>query len=118
MALFALLCISLLLANVRPAFRSVSLFYFLPNNSLQLDASTDFTRYDASGEGLASRASLAEDGRISVSFNLKRALPDLPKDYAQEVNVFAADTVNFSKPPRLNVVIMIVGSRGPFLSSS
>ena len=57
---------------------------------------------------------MSEDGRISVSFNLKKALPDLPKDYAKEVNVFAADTINFRKPPRLNVVIMIVGSRGVF----
>ena len=86
--------------------------FILERNVRLLNPDLDFKRYNASGKGLASRASLADDGRISASFTLKQALPDLPKDYAKEVNVFAADKVNYRSPPRMNIVIMIVGSRG------
>lgn len=47
-----------------------------------------------------------------VSLDLKQKLPDLPKDYAKEVNEFAVDAQAWQDVPRLNIVIMIVGSRG------
>ena len=47
-----------------------------------------------------------------ISLDLKRKLPDLPEDYAKEVNEFAVDARAWRDVPCLNIVIMIVGSRG------
>lgn len=49
-----------------------------------------------------------------VSIDLKRKLPDLPKDYAKEVQEFGVDEGQHtsSDVPSMNIVIMIVGSRG------
>ena len=55
---------------------------------------------------------MTADGRITVSINLKKALPDLPPDYARDVKEFAIDEVRYREVPPLNIVIMIVGSRG------
>lgn len=85
------------------------------------------------GKGLSSFARLTEDGRILVTLDLKKALPDLPKDYANPVREFAIDPAlekYFKSPeeqptarqdgqvPKLNVVIMIVGSRGAISSET
>ncbi len=54
---------------------------------------------------------IAPDGRISVSLNLKHELPDLPEDHAPDVKEFAVDR-EWKRFPMMNIVIMIVGSRG------
>lgn len=54
------------------------------------------------------------DGRIAVSLDLKKKLPDLPKDYANPVREFAVDEEWHTAPP-MSIVIMIVGSRGMYL---
>lgn len=72
----------------------------------------DYAQFRSSGEGLASTADLSNDGRIDLSLDLKRKLPDLPSDYAKEVIEFATDEANYRSPPCMNVLIMIVGSRG------
>lgn len=73
---------------------------------------TDYSEYKSAGEGLASFARVLDDGRIVISLDLKQKLPDLPKDYAQPVQEFALDDKTWSDVPRLNIVVMIVGSRG------
>ncbi|KAG8830748.1 hypothetical protein FRC20_008294, partial [Serendipita sp. 405] len=42
----------------------------------------DYISFATSGKGLTSSARITDDGRILVTLDLKRALPDLPKDYA------------------------------------
>ncbi|KAJ7063648.1 glycosyltransferase family 1 protein [Mycena amicta] len=73
---------------------------------------TTFAQYTASGLGLASAARVLPDGRIVISLDLKRKLPDLPKEYAQDVQEFAVDRRDYTRCPPLNIVVMIVGSRG------
>ncbi len=70
-----------------------------------------YGRYIAAGKGLRSSAFIAPDGRISVSLNLKHELPDLPEDHAPNVKEFAVDR-EWKRFPKMNIVIMIVGSRG------
>ncbi|PVF99014.1 glycosyltransferase family 1 protein [Serendipita vermifera] len=94
----------------------------------------DYISYATSGRGLASSARITDEGRILVSLDLKKALPDLPKDYANPVREFAIDPTlekhlsgiieppeirEGGKIPVMNIVIMIVGSRGdvqPYLA--
>ncbi|VDB99463.1 unnamed protein product [Peniophora sp. CBMAI 1063] len=86
---------------------------------IRTDPGIKYAEYIASGEGLASSARVLEDGRISVSLNLKKALPELPADYAQDVKEFAIDKKDYTAVPALSIVIMIVGSRGdvqPFIA--
>ena len=59
-----------------------------------------------------SSAKVMDDGRIALLLNLERKLPDLPKDYAKDVHEFAIDVGGFESPPLMNIVVMIVGSRG------
>lgn len=59
-----------------------------------------------------SSAKVMEDGRITLSLSLDAKQPDLPKDYAKDVPEFAIDVGGFESPPLMNIVIMIVGSRG------
>lgn len=68
--------------------------------------------YKSSGKGLASAARVTADGRIVVSLDLKKKLPDLPPDYAQDIQEFAVDKTQWKDYPPMNIVIMIVGSRG------
>ena len=68
--------------------------------------------YKASGNGLNSSARLTDDGRISISLDLKKHLPDLPEDHAKDVREFALDEKRWNEVPAMNVLIMIVGSRG------
>ncbi|KAL7410756.1 hypothetical protein BDY24DRAFT_398395 [Mrakia frigida] len=83
-------------------------------------ANTDWSTYKLSGSGLASLAKLSPDGRIVIDLNLKKHLPDLPADYAQEVYEPAVEKERGEKKggdkwggvPKLNVLLMIVGSRG------
>ena len=73
---------------------------------------SEYVEYTASGNGLNSSAQLTEDGRIVVSFDLKKSLPDLPEDHAWDVREFALDDMTWSSFPAMNILIMIVGSRG------
>ena len=90
----------------------------------------DYSQYALSGRGLDSSARITEDGRITVTLDLKQALPDLPSGYANDVQEFAIDPqlkgkteetpfglgiedlTEGGKIPRLSIVLMIVGSRG------
>lgn len=74
----------------------------------------DYTQYTSLGEGLLSIAKLSLDGQISISFDLKKYLPDfLPSQIlTQEVDEFAVDREGWKDCPNMNIVIMIVGSRG------
>lgn len=80
----------------------------------------DFSTYKLSGSGLASLAKLAPDGRIVIDLSLKKSLPDLPKDYAQDVYEDSVEKERTGKKggdrwggvPNLNVLLCIVGSRG------
>ncbi|KAI5118322.1 hypothetical protein M0805_006605 [Coniferiporia weirii] len=86
---------------------------------LKTERFVDYAQYKASGAGLASAVHITDDGRINISLDLKQDLPDLPPSYAKEVQEFATDDVGFRSPPWMNIVIMIVGSRGdvqPFLA--
>lgn len=49
---------------------------------------------------------------INIWVDLKKALPDLPKDYARPVKEWATDPVGAKDCPPLCIVIFIVGSRG------
>ncbi|KAJ8093380.1 hypothetical protein PM082_020237 [Marasmius tenuissimus] len=71
-----------------------------------------YSRYSKLGKGLESSANLEPDGSISISLNLKKKIPDLPKDYAQEVDEFGVDHSPGRVVPKMCIVIMIVGSRG------
>ncbi|KAF7294590.1 Glycosyltransferase family 1 protein [Mycena indigotica] len=73
---------------------------------------TTFAQYTASGKGLASSARVLPDGRIVVSLDLKKKLPDFPKEHVQEVQEFAIDSKEYKCCPPMNIVVMIVGSRG------
>ena len=67
------------------------------------DVWSEYVEYIASGAGLASSARVLDDGRISVSLNLKKALPELPADYAQDVKEFAIDKKDYAAVPALNI---------------
>lgn len=72
----------------------------------------DYADFRKDGPGLESRASLDDMGMINIWVDLKKALPDLPKDYAVPVEEYAIDPVGSKDCPPLNIVIFIVGSRG------
>ncbi|QRW00852.1 glycosyltransferase family 1 protein [Ceratobasidium sp. AG-Ba] len=87
--------------------------------SIQTNPAINYAAYKAMGKGLASSAEVTPDGRIVISLDLKKKLPDLPKDYANPVREYAVDTQEWCTAPSMNVVIMIVGSRGdvqPFIA--
>jgi sterol 3beta-glucosyltransferase len=79
-----------------------------------LEFFTDYAEWISTGKGLSSFARVTEDGRIVVSLDLKQKLPDLPKGYARDVKEFAVDETEWKQYPSMNIVIMIVGSRGGF----
>ncbi|KAG8888197.1 hypothetical protein FRB98_008215 [Tulasnella sp. 332] len=78
----------------------------------------DYNRYKAVGKGLVSSAEITDGGRIAMSLDLRQPLADLPPEYAQSVQEYGVDRTNFATAPAMNIVIMIVGSRGdvqPFI---
>nr|XP_019043873.1 hypothetical protein I302_07144 [Kwoniella bestiolae CBS 10118]OCF22803.1 hypothetical protein I302_07144 [Kwoniella bestiolae CBS 10118] len=86
---------------------------------IELDPKIDYTNFTSDGPGLDSKAVLDEMGMINIWVDLKKPLPDLPKDYARAVKEYAVDRRKGVKCPPLNIVIFIVGSRGdvqPYLS--
>jgi len=62
--------------------------------------------------GLDSAASINPDGRISLQFDLKEGVPHMPQEHAQDVEEFAVDEKGWNVCPKMNIVVMIVGSRG------
>jgi hypothetical protein len=72
----------------------------------------DYATYKALGKGLSSSANMTPDGRIVITLDLHKKLPDLPKDYANPVREYAVDRVDWRVAPPMSIVIMIVGSRG------
>ncbi|KAF8894838.1 glycosyltransferase family 1 protein [Infundibulicybe gibba] len=76
------------------------------------DSQTDFTEYTSSGKGLSSIAHITSDGRILISLDLKQHLPELPENHAKDVKEFAVDDSEWRDYPPMNIVIMVVGSRG------
>jgi hypothetical protein len=86
----------------------------LPCLTLELSfpRTPEYVEYKSSGDGLTSSAQLTDDGRIVISLDLKKRLPDLPKDHARDVKEFALDEKTWSNVPAMNILIMIVGSRG------
>lgn len=60
---------------------------------------------------------MESDGMINIWVDLKKALPDLPKDYARPVKEWGVDPSGGDDCPPMNIVIFIVGSRGMFFIS-
>ncbi|KAK0227822.1 UDP-Glycosyltransferase/glycogen phosphorylase [Armillaria fumosa] len=84
---------------------------FVDVKNIQTDSDISYGKYIAAGKGLVSSAFITPDGRISVSLDLKQKLPDLPEDHALDVKEFAVDR-EWRRFPKMNIIIMIVGSRG------
>ncbi|KAJ7700822.1 glycosyltransferase family 1 protein [Mycena rosella] len=80
--------------------------------SIQTEPATDYAEYKSFGKGLASTARVLPDGRIVISLDLKKKLPDLPADHARDIQEFAVDKTEWKHYPSMNIVVMIVGSRG------
>ncbi|GHJ85208.1 hypothetical protein NliqN6_1610 [Naganishia liquefaciens] len=81
----------------------------------------DPSRLEIKGPELSTKAELRRDGTIRVSFNAKKKFPDLPPDYALPVREYGVDLSRPLRVPVLNIVIMIVGSRGdvqPYLAAA
>ncbi|KIM49654.1 glycosyltransferase family 1 protein [Hebeloma cylindrosporum] len=72
----------------------------------------NYSKYVAQGKGLDSSASINADGRISLHFDLKEGMPHMPPEHAQDVEEFGVDEKGWDVCPKMNIVIMIVGSRG------
>ncbi|KAF8061758.1 UDP-Glycosyltransferase/glycogen phosphorylase [Lyophyllum atratum] len=85
---------------------------FIDLGSIQTDPKINYAEWKSTGKGLNSIARVTEDGRIVISLDLAQKLPDLPKDYARDVEEFAVDKTEWKQYPSMNIVIMIVGSRG------
>ncbi|CAA7270416.1 unnamed protein product [Cyclocybe aegerita] len=98
--------------------RRNTLYVKVSEDGLRDDRSIDYSEYISKGKGLKSVASLRRDGRISVLFDLKDKVPDIPNDHARDIEEFGVDQ-QWRDCPILNIVIMIVGSRGdvqPYLA--
>jgi hypothetical protein len=79
---------------------------------------SDYAEYVTQGKGLDSVASIRPDGRISLRFDLKDGVSDMPQEHGQDVEEFAVDEKEWKLCPKMNIVIMIVGSRGMSIESS
>jgi len=84
-------------------------------NRSKLNDLLDYAEYISEGDNLDSVASVNSDGRISIFFDLKHGMPELSKetrDYREEVEEFGIDKREWKDCPNMNILIMIVGSRG------
>jgi hypothetical protein len=72
----------------------------------------DYADWTKTGPGLDSKASMDEEGMINIWVDMKKVMPDLPKDYARPVKEWGTDPATSEDCPPLNIVIFIVGSRG------
>lgn len=83
-------------------------------------AARDPTHFEVASSDLKASARLRWDGRIEMSFDAKKKLPDLPPDYLAPDE--AEPDVESIRPgrsgrdryqvPKLNILLLIVGSRG------
>jgi hypothetical protein len=89
-----------------------------PNRHTALTIPLDYAQYVSEGEGLDSIASVSPDGRISIHLDLKNDAPDMRKDHAHDVEEFAVDKTAWKTCPNMNILIMIVGSRGTSLTDA
>lgn len=100
-------------ANITTSEEKNAMYVDVKEEDLDLsNASINYGEYVSSGKGLKSLATIGPDGQISLTFDLKQHLPDLPTDHAREVKEFAIDQTQWRDYPSMNIVIMIVGSRG------
>ncbi|KAF4614897.1 hypothetical protein D9613_003313 [Agrocybe pediades] len=79
------------------------------------DKSVNYAEYVSQGDNLDSVASVNSEGRISVQFDLKHGMPELSRertDSSDDLEEFAIDKKQWKDCPTMNIVIMIVGSRG------
>ncbi|CCO30407.1 hypothetical protein BN14_04436 [Rhizoctonia solani AG-1 IB] len=53
--------------------------------SIKTSPAINYATYKALGKGLSSSANMTPDGRIVITLDLHKKLPDLPKDYANPV---------------------------------
>ena len=63
-------------------------------------------------EGLDSTAFVTEDGRIDVEVDLRKTLPELPVVTPTTPVDLAQYNAYEKQMPKMNIVVMIVGSRG------
>lgn len=85
---------------------------YLDIGTIHTEPKTKLAEYAITGKGLGSKARVTSDGRIVVSIDMKKALPDMPTGNAPDVEEFAVDKHEWRYVPKLNIVICIVGSRG------
>ncbi|KAF8162758.1 glycosyltransferase family 1 protein [Crassisporium funariophilum] len=90
---------------------AISAFIPSPSFVASFDKTIGYAEYISQGEGLESTASISPDGRISIVLDLKNDVPELPQDHGQDVEEFAVDR-QWKDYPCMNIVVMIVGSRG------
>lgn len=67
---------------------------------------------------LDAKTTFQDDGRLDVSFN-RRMSKQLPDSYGEPIHEVGIDETGFLNAPRMNINIMIVGSRGdvqPYLA--
>jgi hypothetical protein len=88
----------------------ISKYYITLQRIRAFTAFLDYSKYVTQGEGLDSAASINSDGRISLNFDLKEDMPEMAPE--QDVEEFAVDGMGWNVCPKMNIVVMIVGSRG------
>lgn len=66
---------------------------------------------DSLGTALHTRAEVGDDGRIHLTYDAKHELPELPETPLQPQEA-PIDRGKPPHPPALNILILIVGSRG------
>ncbi|KAH8823201.1 hypothetical protein DL96DRAFT_1616914 [Flagelloscypha sp. PMI_526] len=74
--------------------------------------SYNYAQWTSHGSGLRSSVQITNDGRLALSLDLRKGLPDLPEVGAPVVVEDAVDTEAWAKPPSMQIVIFLVGSRG------
>jgi sterol 3beta-glucosyltransferase len=85
---------------------------FVEIGTIETKPKTKLAEYTATGKGLGSIARVTSDGRIVISLDVKKDLPDIPTGHAPYVEEFAVDKSQWSEFPKMNILICIVGSRG------
>ncbi|KAH8831439.1 UDP-Glycosyltransferase/glycogen phosphorylase [Flagelloscypha sp. PMI_526] len=82
-------------------------------NSPSRPSFLNYSQWSSYGRGLKSLVRMTGDGRLSISLHLKNKLPEIPSDARSLLVVEdGVDPTAWSKPPALQIVIFLVGSRG------
>lgn len=83
----------------------------------------DLSTFNLSGSNLQSTTKLSDDGRLVLDLRFAKLLPDLPPGYANDVAEPFVEKEPVQEPgkdkwkgvvPNLNILLMLVGSRGAF----